>query len=231
MKCASPYQTLNRMGRAVEYPCGRCLPCRANRAEEWATRIQLELEKKDLEGDFVTLTYDDKKTCPLLPLALTKRVIQLFFKRMRKSGLRLKYFACGEYGEKHRRAHYHAIILRTKGEQPNYEKHWPWGNVKVGTVTHASARYVTGYLTKSNTIPPGKNKWPPFQLQSQGMGANWAKENAYEIHKELSWIPRYLAEKARYKAPTTTKGRFFTPIATLKQRHLNERARINSTEK
>ncbi|WNK15081.1 MAG: replication initiator protein [Microvirus sp.] len=220
MKCANPYQKTNKLGFAQEFNCGRCLSCRINRAEEWSERIMLELEDPKMKGDFLTLTYDDARSCPLLPLALAKRPAQLYFKRLRKAKNKIKYFACGEYGEKHGRAHIHAIILRGE-DQPNYQKHWPWGDVHIGTVTKSSARYCTGYLTKSNIIPEGKERWPPYQLQSQGIGEKWAKDPKNNIG-ELEWIPRYLAIKARHKInPTKKPSRHFTPIMVLKQRHLN----------
>lgn len=222
---------IDRMGFAKEYGCGRCLNCRINRAEEWSTRIMLELEDKTKLGDFVTLTFDAKKSCPLLSQALSKRVLQNYFKRLRKAGNRVKYFACGEYGEKHQRAHYHMIVIRPKEQEPNYQKHWNMGNVVVGNVTTASARYVTGYLTKSNTIPRGREKWPPFQLQSQGMGKAWATNPFNEV-KNLKWAPRYIKEKGRY-FPGSTKipSRHFTPLENLKQRHRNALAQRNSQEK
>ena len=64
MKCASPYQKTNVMGFALEYPCGRCINCRINRAEEWSVRLILELEDKTKQGDFITLTFDAKKVAP-----------------------------------------------------------------------------------------------------------------------------------------------------------------------
>jgi len=235
VKCASPYQGLSKMGFAKEYPCGRCLNCRINRAEEWSTRILLELEDRTKVGDFVTLTFDDDKSCPLLSQALSKRVLQNYFKRLRKAGNKIKYFACGEYGEKHGRAHYHAVIIRGEIE-PNYEKHWKQGNVVIGNVTKTSARYCTGYLTKSNTIPPGKNQWPPFQLQSQGMGAEWAMKNKYELLKELPWTPRYLVSKANISPEQTSNStatkkiptRNFSDNQELKQRRLNAEGQRSS---
>lgn len=192
----------------------------------------MELENHELEGDFITLTFDDKKTCPLLPMALSKRVLQLYFKRLRKAGNRIRYFACGEYGEKHRRAHYHAIVIRRREDPPNYQKHWPWGNVYVGTVTSASARYVTGYLTKSNVIPEGKQRWPPFQLQSQGIGLEWAKQNRHDILKELSWVPKYFSSKVNISIPDERiRSRMGTPAEQLKQRRLNALARTATQEK
>jgi len=185
-------------------------------------------EDKNKKGDFITLTFDDQKSCPLLSLALSKRVLQNYFKRLRKAGNKIKYFACGEYGENHGRAHYHAIIIRGEDE-PNYQKHWNMGNVKTGTVTRASARYCTGYLTKSNAIPKGKEKWPPFQLQSQGIGLEWAKKNRHNITKELSWIPRYLAEKTGAKIPNSNlPTKLFTSAETLSQRHRNAQAQIDT---
>lgn len=59
---------------------------------------------------FLTLTYNDE----FLPkdLNVDKVTLTLFFKRLRKAlePRKIKYFACGEYGEDGR-AHYHAIIF------------------------------------------------------------------------------------------------------------------------
>lgn len=225
MKCGSPYQQIDRMGFAKEYPCGRCLNCRINRAEEWTTRIKLELEDRRQQGDFLTLTFDDKRSTEQQQQLLTKRELQLFFKRLRKAGHKLKYFACGEYGEKHERAHYHAIVIRGD-EEPTYDKFWQFGDVFVGTVTSASARYVTGYLTKSNAIPPGKGTHPPFQLQSQGMGKEWAKKHRHDVKEQIQWQPRYIVEITRQpNPPTQTPTRHFTSQATLTQRLRNTQAK------
>lgn len=45
-------------GEAALVPCGRCLQCRIQYADRWATRMELEL--KDWQNaHFITLTYDD----------------------------------------------------------------------------------------------------------------------------------------------------------------------------
>lgn len=223
------------MGFALERPCGRCLTCRINRADEWALRFQHELEDKTLEGDFITLTFDDKKCCPLLPIALSKRILQTYFKRLRKAGNRIKYFACGEYGGKIGRAHYHAIVIRPKEQQPNYEKHWKMGNVEVGTVTTASLRYVTGYLVKDTAreLQGHEFRWPPFQLQSQGVGLKFAKQFRHSMNEETRWTPKYYRTKvALHERPKTElPTRWFTTDKTLNQRRLNTEAQRNCQEK
>ena len=62
---------------------------------------------------FVTLTYDEDH----LPLdrSVSRREVQLFMKRLRKaiSPLRVRFFACGEYGERFGRPHLACYMIRT----------------------------------------------------------------------------------------------------------------------
>ena len=62
------------------------------------------------ENCFVTLTYNDDNLPP--DLSLDKRAFQLFMKRLRKRvKVPIRFFACGEYGEKLQRPHYHVILF------------------------------------------------------------------------------------------------------------------------
>lgn len=102
--------------------CGRCLGCRMDKSKEWANRCLMELQDHDT-AYFLTITYDDahvpvsyysdSSTGEALPsLTLRKRDFQLFMKRLRKRHVApLRFFACGEYGDKTLRPHYHAIIF------------------------------------------------------------------------------------------------------------------------
>lgn len=144
-------------------PCGQCLGCRLAKSMEWATRIHHEAQMHD-ENCFVTLTFSDD----FLPAnhSINPRDVQLWMKRLRKAvgHNRIRYFACGEYGERGFRPHYHAILF---GWKPNdlvpwrktksghvvsrsafLEKTWPFGHVEVGTVTLESAGYVARYVVK-----------------------------------------------------------------------------------
>lgn len=99
-------------------PCGHCVGCQIDKSREWANRCLLELQQHD-SAYFVTLTYDDAHVPTTYTPAgtpvhtLVKRDFQLFMKRLRKrvAPVRLRYFACGEYGGQTFRPHFHAIIF------------------------------------------------------------------------------------------------------------------------
>lgn len=113
---------------------------------------------------FVTLTYNDDH----LPHwgTLHKPHLQKFFKRLRKSlpkSQRIRYYACGEYGESTQRAHYHACIFghdfddkvefKRQGDNILYtskilERIWGLGNTSVGALTFDTAAYTARYVTK-----------------------------------------------------------------------------------
>lgn len=109
---------------AVEYislPCGHCIGCRLKYSRIWADRCMAEAAYHD-ENLFLTLTYNDDHIPDPLPLEsggfspvhpLVKRDVQLFIKRLRKhfGDDKIRYFLCGEYGEKSMRPHYHLILF------------------------------------------------------------------------------------------------------------------------
>nr|WAE43860.1 MAG: replication initiator protein [Microviridae sp.] len=185
------------LGRFV--PCGHCVACRTARSREWAVRIMHELKYWD-KSCFITLTYDWKN----LPKdhGLCKKDLQDFWKRLRKheKGVKIRYFACGEYGEERHRPHYHAIVLGLGAEaEPIIGAAWGNGLIYVGTVTLKSTRYVADYMCKA-TIPPNLgNREEPFQCISQGLGRRYAEisqkqmcESGFISHDGVKMgIPRY----------------------------------------
>lgn len=195
MTCTSPVY-LHDLSMYV--PCGRCTACKIAHSREWSLRLIHELDYHD-EAQFVTLTYDDEH----LPGdgSLSKRTLQLFFKRYRKylCDKKIKYFASGEYGEKNGRPHYHAIILGAMDRNFRYDPKlkqnvssvlgeiWQQGHVTVGSVTYDSCRYVCDYTFKKYTekwnIEKYGTKQPPFQLQSQGIGESYINDNALQVLK------------------------------------------------
>ena len=84
--------------------------CRIALSREWATRVLHESDYWD-HSCFTTLTYNNEH----LPKdgSLHKDELQKFFKRLRKylGDRKMKYFACGEYGDEGHRPHYHAILF------------------------------------------------------------------------------------------------------------------------
>lgn len=114
------------------------------------------------ENSFVTLTFAPE----YLPTdnSIRKEHLQKFFKRLRKNtGAKMRYFACGEYGEKKSRPHYHAILfgygfpdkqLYTVRQGNRLyrsailERAWPFGHSLIGEVTFQSCAYVARYVMK-----------------------------------------------------------------------------------
>lgn len=166
-------------------PCGRCHGCRADQALMWSIRAYHESTEHS-QNAFITLTYDDAH----LPSdgLISKREMQLFFKRLRKD-VKFRYIACGEYGGRTRRPHYHAIIfgkdwlegaiaikdnLYTNQSLINV---WGKGLVSIAPVTMASVCYVCGYVNKKIDDPD------TFSLMSRrpGIGHTWLDKFSDDI--------------------------------------------------
>lgn len=151
--------------RSLSIPCGRCIGCKLERSRQWAMRCMHESSLYE-QNCFLTLTYSPEK----LPEGgtLIKKDFQDFMKRLRKANpdSKIRYFHCGEYGDKNQRPHYHAIIFnydfndkqikQIRNENIVYTsqqltKLWPHGLHEIGTVTFESAAYVARYVTKKIT--------------------------------------------------------------------------------
>lgn len=152
---------------SLSIPCGRCQGCRLERSRQWALRCIHEASLHE-QNCFITLTYDDE----FLPkdFSLNKSHFQLFMKRFRKlfPESRIRYFHCGEYGDKGGRPHYHALIfgfdfsdkvfyrLTEFGKlytSSTLASLWTKGFCTIGSVTFRSAAYVARYCMKKFTGP------------------------------------------------------------------------------
>jgi len=151
--------------KRLEMPCGHCMGCRLERTRQWAVRCTHEAQLHGINNAFITLTYDDANVPE--PPTLDYRHFQLFMKRLRKEVGPVRFFMCGEYGDKNRRPHYHACIFGYRFPDRTYwskspsgainyrsaqlEKLWPFGLSVVGDVTYQSASYIASYITKKIT--------------------------------------------------------------------------------
>ena len=219
MQCINPVRLFKNLS-PLEFPdgllvpCGKCIACRISKRREWSIRMLHELEDHD-KSVFVTLTYSDD----YLPQneSLKKEDLQKFMKRLRKSleksERKIRYFACGEYGDKTERPHYHLIIY---GLGLNIEDRtlimdaWPycdWSNRVIrsksfGLVEPDSVRYVAQYIDKKFTGDKAnaeyieKGREPCFRCLSLGIGKNWVDKNREQIIQQqkltLNGIPMQL---------------------------------------
>lgn len=156
----NPLKAINSTS-PMEIPCNNCMGCRLERSRQWAVRMMHEAKLYD-ENCFVTLTYDGQNVPQ--DNSLNLRHLQLFMKRLRKSlPQRLRFFACGEYGDQHGRPHYHAIIFNhqfpdlslftIQNNKRIYTSSiltnlWQMGHCTTAAVEFESAAYVARYCTK-----------------------------------------------------------------------------------
>lgn len=207
----------------IKVPCGRCTGCRLERSRQWALRCMHESTLYS-RNSFITLTYNPKS----LPSngSLQLRHFQLFFKRLRKKyGKGIRFFHCGEYGEKNFRPHYHACIFNFDFDDKilwktnngislytsqNLNNLWsdpdtnePLGFCTVGNVTFESAAYVARYIMKKITGEKSaahyNGKKPEYVTMSRrpGLGKGW-----YDKYKSDCYPSDFLIHRdKRIKPP------------------------------
>ena len=184
----------------LSIPCNKCTGCRTEYSRQWAMRITHEasLWKRTSGNTFITLTYNDN----WLPThnTLIKRDFTLFMKRLRKKRKSnkqnpIRFYMCGEYGEKKGRPHYHAILFNClfKKEEKigknlytstELQDLWTWTNprnksetqsmgyVSHGDVTFQSAAYVANYVQKKIN---GKQKAEHYAIP----GTKFSRQQEY----------------------------------------------------
>lgn len=197
--------------RSISLPCGLCFGCRLSNARDWSLRMMHETRYHD-QNWFITLTYSDDHVTP--DYDLDYRDLDTFFKRARHSFQRtsrpFKYFACGEYGDKNLRPHYHFAgfdfnldDLRFFKKSPSGGSYfisssltdcWGKGHVIVAPLEYDSAAYIARYVTKkmNGRNVRYKDYFDPetgevFQytiersFQSKGLGLKFYQQH----HKEI----------------------------------------------
>lgn len=194
MQCVKPIMVkcLDGLHRIV--PCGQCIACRLNRVRDWSIRLMHEKRSYD-KSVFLTLTYSPEN---LKSDSLIKKDVQDYLKRLRKAlgDEKIRYFLCGEYGEKFSRPHFHLIVFgidkthlifrgkkydsKSKGYYLTDDAIWKKGIVYIGDVTYQSIRYVASYVNKkyfgkSAKIYNEKGIEPEFTLMSRkpGIGSDF----------------------------------------------------------
>lgn len=200
--------TASHSGLPLKLPCGQCVGCRLEKSRQWAVRCVHESKMHD-ENVFVTLTYDDDN----LPAgrSLVKRDLQLFMKRLRKSRPeKVRFYACGEYGDVTERPHYHILLFGTDfPDKKKYKENpsggylydsselrelWPFGSNLLGDVTFDSAAYVARYCMKKITGDHAEwhyaGREPEFSLMSRrpGIGATWLEKYGSECYRRDSVV-------------------------------------------
>lgn len=146
------------------------------------------------EASFLTLTYSETNLPQTGSLDVPE--YQRFFKRLRRArpGKRLRYFGCGEYGDRTQRPHYHAIVFGEafRGDRKRWKRGkrgdeiyvsaeldsiWKLGACYIGEVTIDSAGYVARYAIKKvngdRADAHYQGRTPEFMTCSNGLSQRW----------------------------------------------------------
>lgn len=212
-------------------PCGKCMACRIQKRKEWSLRMLHEKEFWD-DSIFVTLTYDDSHVPD--NYTLVKRDLQLFIKRLRKAIVprRIKYFACGEYGDLNGRPHYHAIIFGlslSPADKQIIMDNWNYCDWSVDSIREKSfglaepdsINYVAQYIDKKFTGEKAqeeyvrKNRDPVFRILSLGIGARYVDSNSDNLKTDLCCkhrgaehgLPRYYIKRLALSGSEAIKAK------------------------
>lgn len=186
----------------LRVPCGGCFGCRLEYSRQWALRCMHEAESHS-ENCVLTLTYRDED----LPAggSLDYRDFDLFMKRFRlEAGKPLRFYQCGEYGEKLSRPHHHVLVFgfdfpdkrlftRTVNGSRLYtsdmaDRLWRKGHTLVGDLTYESAAYVSRYVMKKikgkKALDFYGEKLPEKCTMSRrpGIGAEWFAKFGRDVY-------------------------------------------------
>lgn len=169
----------------VEIPCGNCIECRKQRANEWKTRLCEDI-RHNTNGHFVTLTFDTPHLIALLTeiqqkdktvygYGLDNQVAKLAVKRFRERWRKqtkksIRHWLVTELGtEGTEHIHLHGFLWT---DQPNkIADTWGYGSVHIGTYTNErTVNYCVKYVMKTDT----KHRYyKPIILTTPGIGKQY----------------------------------------------------------
>lgn len=178
-------------------------------------------------NSFVTLTYSDEH---LKSPKLVYKDFQDFMKRLRRlQNDPIGVFVTGEYGEKTKRPHWHALLFnwrpsdetlfRTndRGDRifksATLERLWVFGHSEIGAVTFESAGYCARYAAKKLCHGhDDTHEFHPISKKSSkhAIGKRWLEKNWEDIFnhgrlihqgKDIGSIPRYYEKWLKQHKP------------------------------
>lgn len=231
MPCLSPLtitvKSRGSFGKSFfNVPCRQCMCCRLKKVQSLRMMSDLYLYDRYMNGQgasFVTLTYSDN----FLPvndrgvITLRKSDFQKFNKRFRINLLRnnlnipYKFIACGEYGGKLSRPHYHIIMLGITKSIADTFVPLSWNHIDngisdIGSLARGGLNYVLKYCTKTSLGKDAKKLYDdngverPFICHSKSLELDYFERNIQEIednnfslrHKgKLVSLPNYYRKK------------------------------------
>lgn len=240
--------------------CRRCYPCMQRNINQWSFRM-LEEKKQSNSIHFVTLTYNTKYI-PIIQSScgryhttnLDKGHLTNFLKRLREKtrrnknwdnpywveGKPLKYYACGEYGAKTKRSHYHLILFNTTREL--IEESWrnyvnpetgeviDYGHCDIQIPRKGAIGYVMKYVSKVSKRPYPEHLFPDlqpeFNVTSTGIGKSYLTDSVIEWHRKGNYFVYNEETKQKIAIPEYYRKKIWQPhemlIAQMEQSEVME---------
>ena len=175
-------------------PCGKCTACKEAYRKQWTERCICEAKLYE-KNCFITLTYDELHVKKFL----CREDFTVFIRELRRLHS-VRYFGCGEYGEKSARIHGHFVLfgympddLEPTGKSDNgvmiykskeLESIWQKGNVIVEEFHPNNAAYVAGYVGKKLSKGTVYDDHPEFIMMSTRPGIGYE----YLIQHKDEWL-------------------------------------------
>lgn len=206
MPCSKPITVQSPHG-LIQVRCKQCLPCRIMTQRSLSLRGLLEFQTS-WSAEFLTLTYTPEE-CPDL---IDYSHFSAYLKRLRSWNRRegnqrpIRFLACGEYGGRFGRPHFHAILFNHLTHDPDcHTRLWRRGFVHIGQVTPSSIAYTARYTLKSLETP-GKE---PVCEKSRKPVLGDAGMRHIARHLWQRWcrgsFPRDIAQRASVECPSALR--------------------------
>lgn len=196
MACSRPFYNpdiVDFNGDPIPIPCGSCFCCRLDIQKAAIDRMFCAWKCHSVSA-FVTFTYDDEHLIfqdGFRQPTLSKDDLHKYLDNIRHllHKVKFEYYACGEYGDKFNRPHYHVLFfgLDYQLHKSFFEQSWKKGSVKVLPVQSGSFRYVAKYLSKPYSKEYNDIQYydigliPPFRKMSRGLGVKVYLDHLDEI--------------------------------------------------
>ena len=214
--CTNPIKiTVNKEEYIVK--CGKCDTCIREKQQEWAIKLINEA-KYHKKACFITLTFDNKLLLDKNSKAVkygahagfvfninnSKEYFSKFIKRLRKKfrDKSISFYHVGEYGEKTKRPHHHAIIYGINFEEDRIEieksksgktqyfskilnELWAAGRCTVQDINSNNVIYICQYTLKKYKNNELNKQYKPIMSFSNRKKINvkWVRRNPELILK------------------------------------------------
>lgn len=159
---------------------------------------------------FVTLTYAETDNIERY------EYLQKYYKKLRKAGLKFRYFGCTEYGDTFGRLHHHILFFLTDDSKLSWpelqkkigdvlQKKWPYGHVMVLLSSEATINYTVGYiekklLEKERRVHNFMSLRDPIGLDYAKIGLDFLKQNRYDVFNGQKYaVPRAFQKRFKLK--------------------------------